>query len=671
VKKKPQPLRRTWFETWQNQLICLAIAIATFFIYSQTSEFDFVNFDDPLYSLNPHNREGPTAESLEWALTSADDSNWLPLTRLTHIVDTSLYGKRAGPVHVENYLLHIFASIMVFWFLFRATGSRWPSAFTGILFAVHPLHVESVAWASERKDVLCAVFWFLTLHSWVAYTTTPTRGRYLRSVLFFVLGLMSKPMIVSLPVILALLDFWPLRRPFSRALVVEKIPFALLSVFSAVVTFLVQKAGGAVQTVEKISVPLRIENSLTTWIIYPLKTLWPSGLAVFYPLGSGFALGAVLCGLLLAAISVAAVRLRQRFPFILTGWFWYLVSTLPVIGLVQVGVQSRADRYMYIPMVGLAMIAAWGASDFLRARPWANRWVIASAVFALTAFSAVATRQTAYWRDSETLFRHAIQVTERNDTAWKTLGRALVAKPNRVADAVAAIREEVRIRPDSAEAHAELAGVLNEAGQREEAIREANTSLRLDPSFSTAHFYKGTILQRQGKIEEAIMEFRIAIRASPSAAGPHFGLGSALASAGRMKEALVEDDEATRLDPDAAPAHYNKAGALLALGDANSAVTEMRTALTLDPNNADVHLLLGATLLEMPGRLPESIEHLQDAVRIGPGMAMAHVNLARALAEAGRIGEAIVQMRTAVQLSPDPALATILSQLEAMAQKPN
>jgi tetratricopeptide (TPR) repeat protein len=671
VRKAPQPRRQTWVQKWQNQLICLAIALATLFIYGQTSQFDFVYFDDAQFSLNPHNRGGLTAESLRWALTSTEDSNWLPLTRLTHIVDTTLYGKQAGPVHVENYLLHMLASIMVFWFLFRATGARWPAAFTGLLFAVHPLHVESVAWAAERKDVLCAVFWFLSLHSWVAYTASPTRGRYLRALLFFVLGLVSKPMIVSLPVILILLDFWPLRRSFSQRLVVEKIPFALLSVVSAVVTFFVQKAGGSVQTLEKISLPLRLENVVITWIVYPLKTLWPTRLAVFYPLDSASAAQALACGLLLAAISVCVIKLRRRLSFLVTGWFWYLASTLPVIGLVQVGLQSRADRYMYIPMVGLAIVAAWGVPELLRNRPGAKPWIVASAAAVLIALTVSAADRAAYWRNTETLFRHAIQVTERNDVAYRSLGAALATRPDRIDDAIAAYREAVRISPDSRENHANLAVVLGQAGNLDEALVEANTALRLDPNWWRAHLDRGTILQRQGKSLEAIADLQVAAHAAPSAVGPHISLGAALESVGRSKEALAEAEKAIQLDPEAGSAHYNRATALIALGNPDSAVPELRIAIGLDPNDAQSEFLLGTTLLKMPGRLPESIEHLQAAIRISPRAAIAHVYLATALAESGRVDDAIDHMKTAIQLNPDPALIRMLNQFEATPRKPN
>ena len=664
MKKPPEP---SFFQRWQNLIICLAVALATFAVYSEVSDFQFVNFDDSVYSLNPHNRQGLSPENLAWAFTSTEDANWLPITRLSHIVDTELYGKRSGPVHVENAWLHLFVSLMVFWFLFRATGARWPSAFCGMVFAVHPLHVESVAWASERKDVLCALFWFLTLWAWVAYTASPSRVRYLRTLLFFCLGLMSKPMMVSLPVILFLLDFWPLRRPLSRRTVVEKTPFVALSLAAGIATFMIQQAGGAVQSVDKIGLLPRLENSLVTWVIYLLKTIWPTNLGVFYPLRDWTIAEATLSAFALAAISAAAVWKRAQYPWIVTGWFWYLVSTLPVIGLVQVGLQSHADRYMYIPVVGLAISAAWGAAELLRARPKARPWMAAAAAVCIAAFSVEAREQAGYWRNSETLFAHTIQVTERNVVAYRDLGGALARLPGRAPDAVAAFRTATKIRPDLAENHADLSGALADAGELAEAQREAETALRLNPSLWRTHLNFGNILQRQGKTEQAIQELLVAAKARPSAAETHASLGAAFLAAGRMRECLAEEDEALRLDPGLSTAHYNKGVASLALGEQNTGIAELQASIVIDPNYAPAHDALGRIMLEIPGQLSRSIAELRTAARLDPRVAGTRLSLAKALAESGSLGEAITEMKAAVALNPDPQLVTILRQLEAMA----
>ncbi len=340
-------------------------------MYFQVGAFDFVNYDDPDYvTNNPHVRGGITPDGLAWALTSGDDANWFPLTRISHMLDCQLFGLDSGRHHLTSVLLHALAVLLLFAFLHRATGARWPSAFVAFLFALHPLHVESVAWVSERKDVLCALFWFLALWAWVRFTLKPSRSRYLLAVAAFCLGLMSKPMIVTLPFVLLLLDFWPLRRGLR---IREKLPFFALSAASAVVTVLVQKSSGAVETLSTVAPVLRLENAAVSYMVYLAKTFWPSALAVFYPYPANLpAWQPVLAALAILGISAAVWMSCRRHPYLAVGWLWYLGTLVPVIGLVQVGSQARADRYMYVPMVGLAIMLAWGAADVLRQRPAAK-----------------------------------------------------------------------------------------------------------------------------------------------------------------------------------------------------------------------------------------------------------------------------------------------------------
>ncbi len=356
---KPPAARSLHSDFW----IYLVLFVTTFAVYVQVRQFDFVNYDDPEYvSKNLHVREGITPAGIAWAFTSGDSANWLPLTRISHMFDAQLFGMRSGFHHLTNVLIHALATLLLFAFLSRATHMRWPSAFVAFVFALHPLHVESVAWIAERKDVLSAFFWFLALWSYVRYAERPGLGRYLLVLLPFCLGLMAKPMIVTLPFVLLLLDVWPLRRAARFG---KKLPFFALSAAVAITTYLVQRSSGAVKALTVFPIGLRVENALVSYCVYLGKMFWPASLAVFYPYPLTVPVWKyTIAGLAIVSISALAVRLFRAYPYVAVGWFWYLGTLLPVIGLVQVGAQARADRYMYVPMVGLAIILAWGAGIF-------------------------------------------------------------------------------------------------------------------------------------------------------------------------------------------------------------------------------------------------------------------------------------------------------------------
>jgi tetratricopeptide (TPR) repeat protein len=646
--------------------------LVTAAIYARTAGFDFVDYDDAQYALTPQVRHGFTAESVRWAFLSTDISNWLPLTRLSFILDYSLFAARSGPRHGENLLLHMAASLAVFGFLIGATRARWPSAFVSLMFAVHPLHVESVAWIAERKDVLCGLFWFLALWAWTGYVRDGSRRDYALALVFFCLGVLSKPMIVTLPVVLLLLDGWPFRRPITAATLIEKTPFAVLSAGLAVVTFLAQKGGGAVESLERIGLWPRIGNAFESQVVYVAKTAWPSGLAVWYPYDFGErALAVAACGAAILAVSVAAFGFRRRCGYLATGWFWYLITTLPVIGIVQVGMQARADRYMYIPMTGLGIAVAWGASDLVGKLPGARLPVVAAAAVSLAAFSAGAWTQAGYWRDSVALFSRTIAVTQGNYIAWQNLGAALIRIPGRGEEAIRCFRTAAELRPGSAGAHATLCGALWNRGRAEEGLRECDIALGIEPGSWIAHDNKAGALASLGRTEPAIAEYRAAIAARPTAAAPHSDLGALLLAAHRASEALAEDEAALRIDPDMVAAHYNKGSALLNAGAAEAAVKEFEEALRLEPDDAKTHNILGAALTRVPGRFFDGIRQFEEAVRLDPSMAPAHFNLARALAEAGRVDEALAQIRTAVRLRPEPQSLALLADLEKRSREAN
>ena len=601
--------------------ICLALILATAILYAPVRNFDFVGYDDPEYvTANGHLRAGLTLKSLKWAFTSGENANWFPLTRLSHLLDFRLFGLSGGPHHLVNVLLHIAASLLVFAFLLRATHNRWPSAFTAFVFALHPLHVGSVAWVAERKDVLSAVFWFLTLWAWVYYAERPTIRRYLLAFAAFALGLMAKPMLVTLPFVLLLVDLWPLKRKFSRTLVLEKVPFLALSLVASVTTFLVQQSGGAV----KIFAPgLRVENALISWVVYVFKAFWPTRLTVFYPFPlDGLPLwGALAAGLALAAITALAVLSFRTRPWFTTGWLWYFGTLVPVIGLIQVGSQQRADRYTYIPLVGLTIILAWGGRDLLKPWPRTKPWVVALATAACLALAVDARVQLQYWKNSETLFRHAIDAVPDNVMMCLNLGNIMAANPARHSEAEATYRNCLRMNPNYPDAHNNLGAVLMEIpGRKTEGIGEFREAIRVDPSFARAHFNLASALWAiPGLQDEGLEEYEIAIRLDPRNASAQRVLGIVLATfPGRLPDALDHFEEAIRLNPDDAEAQSDVGVTLGRLGRDQEGLPYLEESVRLNPNDAGAQMNLGVALSRIPGRMPAAIQHFEASLRLRP-----------------------------------------------------
>lgn len=567
--------------------LSLTLALATLAVYWPVQAFQFVNLDDPdAITLNPHLPAGLSLEGFRWAFTSTD-TTWFPLTRLSQLFDYQLFHLHPGGHHLTNVALHIAASLVLFAFLTRATGAIWPSAFVALVFALHPLHVQSVAWVAERKDVLCALFWFLTLWVWTRYIERPSPGPYLLSLLFFAGGLMSKPMIVTLPVLLLLLDYWPYRRPLAWQLCYEKIPFLLLSAAAAVLTFLTQQSAGAVSDLNGFPLAQRLQNALYTLVVYPAQTLWPRNLAIIYPYPDRPVWQAVVTGLVLAAAAYAVWRAR-RHRFLTVGWLWYLVTLLPVIGIVQVGLQSRADRYMYVPMVGLAAMLAWSAVHLLQRFPGARKGVIAFAATACVGMAAVTARQLTYWRDTETLYRHTLSVTQDNYLAMLDLSNHLEGTPGRLSDAMDLLREAIRIHPVWPELRMRLASQLMQAKRYDEAIAEAQVAVGLAPALATAHT-------------------RLAL---------------ALVAAGKREQALPTLISAVRLDPANREARNYLGVVLMGLGRMDEAIPQLEAAVLLDPSSATGHLNLGAALNRVPGRRAEAIRHFETALKLHPDPAL-------------------------------------------------
>jgi protein O-mannosyl-transferase len=651
-------------------VIYLTLLLATFTVYAQVLHFDFVNLDDSAYTSDaPHVRHGITAEGLKWAFTSGNAANWFPVTWISHMLDCQFFGLESGWHHLINVLIHGLAAMLLFAFLRRATSARWRSALVAFLFAVHPLHVESVAWIAERKDVLSAFFWFLTLWFYVRYTERPGPSRYAMLLLAFCLGLMSKSMVVTLPFVLLLLDVWPLGRwPLRRrAIFWEKAPLFALSLAVSVVTLLVQQQAGAVKALSTFPFRLRLENALLSYCVYIFQMFWPLHLAVFYPYPQHLpSWQAVLAGLVLAGASAIVVRVHRSYPYLATGWFWYIGTLIPVIGLVQVGSQAHADRYTYIPMVGLSIMVAWGLAELAR-RPRVTPYVTVVCTLACLACASLAWFQIQYWRNSETLFRHALDVTENNAVAHTNLGIYLMSVPGESQNAIGHLDEALRIDPDSIPAQTELGHALaGIPGRLPESFPHFQTALRLAPDWPVAHNELGSALLKAGQLPEAVAQFAAASRLDPDFADAHYNLALALSqSPGRMAEAVPEYHEALRIEPDFAEAQLNLGNVLTLLpGRFPEAIQAYEAALRIRPGYAEAHYNLGRVLSGLPGRLPEAIAEYQAALRIRRDYAEGHYALGVVLAGIpGRLPEALEHLEIAQRLKPNPDLRRAIDRL--------
>lgn len=502
---------------WLTIAICIALAGLTWLIFGQTLWHDFVNYDDPRYVYeNTRITGGLSISGIAWAFTHIHSLNWHPLTTISHMLDCQLYGLKAGWHHFTNVLLHTLAAILLFRALEQMTGAVWRSAFVGAVFAIHPLRVESVAWIAERKDVLSGVFFMLTLLAYVCYVRSPRVARYLVVVFLFVCGLMSKPMLVTLPFVLLLLDYWPLARikgQFGKR-VLEKIPLIALSAVSSIITFLVQK--GAVGRAEDLPILERINNAVVSYVLYIWQMLWPVNLAVFYPHPENRLpfWEIASCLLLLICITVVTIGLRKQRPYLVTGWLWYLGMLVPVIGLVQVGWQGRADRYTYLPQIGLYIAATWGVTDLTALYRHQRATLSAAAVVLIVALSLCAWVQTSYWCDSERLFRHALAVTTNNDVAENNLGIVFLGQ-GKVDEAISLLQTAVDLRPDNSPAHENLAKTLLQKGRVADALVHYRKLLELQPDNMEVHNIVGTVLVQQGRVAEGVEEWQKVLAVEP------------------------------------------------------------------------------------------------------------------------------------------------------------
>ena len=548
-------------------IISLLLIAAILISYWQVKDFDFICFDDkPYVTENRRVQSGLTVKGFIWAFTTFHASNWHPLTWLSHMLDCELYGLNPMGHHWTSLHIHIANTLLLFFILQYMTGALWRSAFVAALFALHPLHVESIAWVAERKDVLSTFFGMLALLSYCRYAKQPSLAGYLLIILFLSMGLMAKPMLVTLPFLLLLLDFWPLERlRFVTVfrLVLEKIPLFVPVIISSCLTFMAQQSSGAVKSLESFPLTVRAANAFVSYASYAVKAIWPHNLTVFYPHpGNSLPLWQVFGAILLVGgASVLAIRSLKKYPYIAVGLFWYLGTLVPVIGLIQVGPQAMADRYTYIPMTGLFIIIAWGFSDL--STKWHYRKIVLT-LFAVIILSVLAVStffQLGYWRSSIALFEYAVNITENNYLAHNNLGAALLEK-GKFDKAVLHIKESLRIEPGCKAALYNLGAALSAQGKLDKAVLHYNDVLKINPEDAIVHNNLADVLSGQGKLDEAVLHYNKALKINSDHADAHCSLGSLLARQNKFKEAIFHLAEAIRINPDYAEA-YNEIGVIL------------------------------------------------------------------------------------------------------------
>ncbi len=632
--------------SWVLALLLLALV---FGVFAPTARNGFINYDDNVYIYeNPHVLRGLTRDTALWALTSMEQANWYPLRRLSHLVDVSLFGLDARWHHLMSVAWHAAAAVMLFLALRLMTGCVWRSFLVTGLFAVHPLQVESVAWAAERSNVQAGFFFALTLLLWVRYARRPGPGRYGAALVCCALGLVAKPVLVPLPFLLLLIDFWPLGRmsapgsppwrataPLLWRRLLEKIPQILLAAGVAAIAVVAHRHTESLSTLETLPLGARLANAAISYWRYLGKLLLPVDLAVFYPHPAlGIPAGrAMLAGLLLAALTALALLLVRRRPWLAAGWLWYLGMLVPMIGVVQFGRQALADRFAYIPSIGVFLALVWDASERSSRWRYSRVFLAGCAAFVLAALSAVTFAQTKLWRDSLTLFGHTRAVSGSDWIIEDKIGLALL-RLRRAEEAVAHFREAVRLQPGLKQTHNNLGNALHALQLRGEAEAQYREAVRLDPDYAEAHYNLGIVLYDLGRYGEAELQYREAVRLDPESARAHNNLGIVLHDLKRYGEAEAQYRETLRLAPDFSDAYYNLGNTLSVLLRYGEAAEFYREALRLQPGDADTHSNLGFALWRL-GRIEAAAAQYGEVLRLRPGDAQARRNLDMLLSAPG------------------------------------
>lgn len=662
-------------------LFCLALVLVLGVIYGQTFWFDFLRFDDGVYvAENLRVLKGLTGDGFKWAMTATHASNWHPVTWLSHMLDVELFGTRAGYHHLVSLFWHALNAVLLFILLRKMTGCFWRSGFVAALFALHPLHVESVAWISERKDVLSTFFAITAIGCYLWYVENRSPVRYIWVAIAYALGLMSKPMLVTLPFVLLLLDFWPLGRFAGQkslgqanrekaslwTLIWEKMPLMGLALASSVVTLYAQNAGGAVSSLESVPMATRIFNALFSYAGYLFKMVWPLKLAAIYPYPETFHWWKVSCSaVLLAGVTYVAIRMRKRWPFVVVGWLWYVGTLIPVIGLVQVGSQAMADRYTYVPLIGIFIMVAWGASHMVSALALRGTWAALLGGGSLLILSVLSYAQTGHWRDSLALFQHAVSVTDRNLTAYLNLGVALTDSGH-YTEALKQYEQVLRIKPGDEKASYNMGVALAAQGDYLQAAEYFEASLMANPRNSEALNNLGNCYRYMRKSAPAIAHYRQALRIDPKNASVRKNLESLLFEMDlRTKE--ITRIEATLRQGEAGPRLYHRLGSLYRQdGRDQEAADALMRSLQLDPEY--VPAITDLSLLQVDkGAFEAAKTLLERGVALEPGNPAPYYNLACLYARQNRPRESVEWLKKAVEkgfddwhfLKNDPDLSNI------------
>ncbi|MBC8284436.1 MAG: tetratricopeptide repeat protein [Nitrospinae bacterium] len=585
-------------------LVCIFLAVSTFGVYSQVQNSDFINLDDTGYvTENLNIRDGFTLKSITWAFTSSYIKAWAPVTWLSFMLDYQLYGLNPKGYHLTNLFFHIVNALILFFVLLRMTGGLWQSCFVASLFALHPLNVDSVAWVAERKNVLSTFFLLLTLWAYIHYVDKPSAKRYSIVFIALALGLMTKSMLITLPFLLLLLDYWPLGRlrlgdaktTVSNGhtkkitgysyLILEKLPLLALTIGPIIAAITVRNE--LLMSLDSYPMQDRVINALVSYLLYLQKAIWPSGLSIFYafPINDLSFWKGLICGLVLVSITVIFARWLHRAPYLLVGWFWFLGTLVPVIGIVQAGAHAMADRYAYIPLIGIFIIVAWGIPDVMK--NWRHKEItlIFVATISISTLMVVTWKQVSHWKNSITIFEHAIEVTDKEYPGFAIVYNNLgIALPNQKStEAILYFKKAIYFKPDYEEAHYNLGNALSRIGFRKEAISHYKTAIKIKPNFAKVYNNLGNALRANGEIEEAISNFRTAIEIKPDLFEAHYNLGSTFFAETKNKEAIFHFLKSIKYKPDLFQAHFDLGNAFLREGKTKNAIFHYRKAIKYNP----------------------------------------------------------------------------------------
>jgi tetratricopeptide (TPR) repeat protein len=667
--------------------VCVILALATIAAFEPLRHNGFVSFDDNIYiTENPQVQRGLTFESVIWAFATphGDTGFWHPLTSLSHLLDYELFALNPLGHHLTSLLFHIANTLLLFWVLKRMTGAVWRSAFVAAAFALHPLHVEPVAWISERKDVLSGFFWMLTIAAYIRYAERPGIGRYLLVFAALCMGLMAKAIVVTLPFVLLLLDYWPLERfRWGRQsdaggkktsvgrLVLEKLPLLIPVAITSVIIFIVQRNLGAMAPLENLPINFRLSNALVSYIRYIGRMIYPSGLAVLYPVGTISLWQAAAAAVLLIAVSGLVILWSGNHKYLPVGWFWYLGSLVPVSGLIQVGSQAMADRYTYLSLVGIFIIVAWGIAELSAKWRYQKTVLSAAAILVFAVLLLCTRRQVGIWQNDFTLFGHTIEVTADNPNAllYNNLGSAFQSR-GRLDEAINCYRRALQINPEYFSAHNNLGLALQSQGRLDEAVSHWLYALKLKPDFAPAHNNLGQALQSQGRFDEAVSHYLLSLKFNPNNPEAYNNLGIILQSQGRFDEAIKYYRQSLRIRPSYAPAHNNLGLVFQSQGRLDEAIACYQHALNIEPNYPDALNNLGL-VRQFQGGLDEAVGYYRRALELAPDHPYAHRNIALAYLEQGKLSSAVEHFNQALRVKPEwPDIYDQLARLWAVRQEP-